>query len=305
MLCLQVKVDCIASITGFQQALMYSTAIARSSNPSMLLSISPGWNGDLASERAIAPYVNQYRLQVDFKDLWDTPQSFYPAVPQQVDYAARMERLYPGLPMVDSTGGVQTGEVRLSFGDMDILPFGWIYSMAKGGSGPTWSAFNESMQQTVFSIWCFYRSPLLYGGNLVEKNIDHASLAVVTNPTLLHIHEVGYTTTTTFVDHTWLTIYGGRPATGERFILKANINSTDEYVETMSYGGGQVKCDWREAWTGRVELSRSLVTIRLNYSQVQVWVVTNCWAEGGVAWHGEADDTRTLAETQHSSVQVE
>ena len=291
---------------------MYSTAVGRSTNPDMILSISPGWNGDLASERTIAPYVNQYRLQVDFKDLWDTPVSFYPAVPQQVDFASRMERLYPGLPMVESSSTERRGGVRLSFGDLDILPFGWIYSMAKGGSTPTWSAFNESMQRTVFSIWCFYRSPLLYGGSLREEHLDHASLAVVTHPTLLHIHEVGYLTATHFVEHTWLSIYGGRAELGEQFILKANINSSAEYVDTMSYGGGAVRCDWREAWTGRVELATSVVVVRLNYSQVNVWVITNCTAEGGVPWYGEADHAWTstaavglAANTRPSSVQME
>ena len=279
-----VKIDCIASITGYQQALMYSTAIARSSNPDMILSISPGWNGDLASERTIAPYVNQYRLQVDFKDLWDKPVSFYPAVPQQVDFASRMEGLYAGLPMLDSARAGGRGQLRLSFGDLDILPFGWIFSMSKGGSKATWSFFNHSMQQTVFSIWCFYRSPLLYGGNLREENIDHASLAVVTNAALLHIHEAGYDTSTLFVNHTWLSIWGGRPDLKEVWVLKANINDTAVYEETMTMG--DMRCDWKEAWTGRVESGVATVTIRVAYSEVNVWTVTGCEQNGEDAMDG-------------------
>ena len=274
-----VKIDCIGSITSYQQALMYSTAIARSTNPNMRLAISPGWNGDLKSERAIAGFVSQYRLQVDFHDLWDEPMSFYPSVPQQVAAAAQLEGLYPGLPLLDSRVGQEGGgELRLSFGDLDALPFGWIYSMAKGGSKPTWSAFNQTQQQTVFSIFCFYRTPLIYGGSLIEEHIDPMSLAVVTNSALLHIHEGIWNTQTLFDDHTHLTVLGGREEWGERFILKANINSTEEWVETLSVNGGQTKCDWREAWTGRVELGIALVTIRLGYSEVNVWTVSRCGA---------------------------
>ena len=276
-----LKVDCVGSITDYQQALMYSTAIARSTNPDLMLSISPGYNGDWRSERTIAGYVSQYRLQVDFHDLWDEPISFYPSLPQQVDAAAQLEGLYPGLPLVDPrVGGVEgggqgAGGVRLSFGDLDILPFGWIRSMAKGGN-LTWSAFNVTQQRTVFSVWCFYRSPLLYGGSLLEGELDMESIGVVTNAEVLHVQEVGYGTETAFVEHTWLTVWTGREELGERFVLLANINSTAVWRQTVTARGDGERCDWREAWTGRVEMDAAFVEVALQYSEVHVWTLTNC-----------------------------
>ena len=269
-----VKIDCVGSIVGWQNVFMYSTSIARSSRPDMKLSISPGYNGDTQSERIIAPYVDEYRVAVDQHDLWDTPISFYPAIPQAVDYAIKLEGLYAGLPMVPSVANRSEEYQRLSYPDMDILPFGLILSMVHGGN-LTWSAFNHTQQQTAFSIWCFYRSPLLYGGRLTPDALDMESIAIVTNEQLLHIHQNAYRSTSSFVNHTWLTVSSGRAELGEEYILLANINSTlawDVYV-VPSMGGS---CDWVEAWSGRVERGVSSVQVSLSYAQSAVWTIGNC-----------------------------
>ena len=267
-----VKIDCVGSITGYQQVLMYSTAIARSSNPDMRLSISPGYNGEMRSERVIAPFVNSYRVQVDFKDLWDENISFYPCLVTQVIFAAQLERALPGLPMAASSAAA--GSHRLSFGDLDILPFGFIYSMAHGGNR-SFSAFNVSQQQTVFSVWCFYRSPLLYGGSLRDEHLDPDSIAVVSNAALLHVHSYAYQTVTSFPLATLLTIRARSGDVRESFVLVANINSTQPWKQTLSSeAGGQ--CDWSEAWTGRVERAVRSVDVMLAYAEVAVWTISNC-----------------------------
>ena len=271
-----VKIDCVGSIVGWQNVFQYSTAIARSSRPDMILSISPGYNGDTQSERIIAPYVNQYRIAVDQHDLWDEPNSIYPAIPQAVDYAIKLEGLYAGLPMVPNAANRSKEQQRLSYPDMDILPFGRIYSMPQGGN-LTLSAFNHTQQQTAFAIWCFYRSPLLYGGRLTPGDLDLDSIAIVTNHHLLHIHQNAYRSSTTFVNHTWLTVRTGREELGEEYVLVANINSTALWeVEVDSSSGGE--CDWMEAWSGRMESGVKSVKVGLPYAHSAVWIIGNCTA---------------------------
>ena len=272
-----VKIDCVGSIASWQNVFMYSTAIARSSRPDMLLSISPGYNGDVKSERVITAYVDEYRVNVDQHDLWDEPVSFYPAIPQAVDSAIQLEGLYPGLPMLPNHLGSDSTQ-RLTYPDMDILPFGRIYSMPAGGN-LTWSAFNHTQQQTAFAIWCFYRSPLLYGGRLTPGDLDMASIDIVTNERLLHVHQNGWRSESVFVEHTWLTVRSGRAELGEQYVLVANINSTQAWeVEVHSAGGEGDKCDYVEAWSGRMESGVTSVNASLSYAQSAVYIISNCQA---------------------------
>ena len=281
-----VKIDCVGSIAGWQNVFMYSTSIARSSRPDMMLSISPGYNGDTASERIISPYVDEYRIAVDQHDLWDEPVSFYPAIPQAVDFAIKLEGLSAGLPMLPNTvnGSVQHQQ-RLTYPDMDILPFGLIYSMAQGGN-LTLSAFNHTQQQTAFAVWCFYRSPLLYGGRLTPNDIDMASIDIVTNERLLHIHQNGYRTLTQFTEHTWLVVESGRAELGEQYVLVANINSTAVWeVEVQTHMSSSGECDWVEAWSGRVWSKQPSVNVSLSYAESAVFIIGNCTQQqtGGVS----------------------
>ena len=269
-----IKIDCVGSIVGWQNVFMYSTSIARSTKPDIMLSISPGYNGDTQSERVIAPYVDEYRIGVDQHDLWDQPISFYPAMPQAVDNALKLEGLYAGLPMLPNSANRSESQQRLSYPDMDIMPFGLIQSMPQGGN-LTLSAFNHTQQQTAFSIWCFYRSPLLYGGRLTPGDVDMASIDIVTNEDLLHIHQNGFRTASTFVNHTWLTVKGGRAELGEEYVLVANINSTAVWeVEVASSSGGS--CDYAEAWSGRLVGGVSSVKVSLSYAQSAVFIIDNC-----------------------------
>ena len=134
---------------------------------------------------------------------------------------------------------------------------------------------SHTQQQTAFSIWCFYRSPLLYGGRLTPDGLDMASIAIVTNQQLLHIHQNGYRARSEFVEHTWLTVRSGREELGEEYVLVANINSTSVWgVEVRSSRAGQ--CDHTEAWSGRVESGVSSVKASLPYAHSAVYIIGNC-----------------------------
>ena len=275
-----VKIDCVGSIAGVQNVFMYSTSIARSSRPDMMLSISPGYNGDTQSERIISPYVDEYRVAVDQHDLWDQPISFYPAMPQAVDFAMKLEGLYAGLPMLPNVANSSAPQ-RLTFPDMDILPFGVIYSMAQGGN-LTLSAFNYTQQRTAFAIWCFYRSPLLYGGRLTPSDIDQPSIDIATNERLLHIHQNGYDTRTIYwEEHAWLVVGSAREELGEEYLLVANINSTRPWLVAVQTGlSSSGDCDWLEVWSGQVWSKQASVQVQLGYAESAVFIIGNCTQQG-------------------------
>lgn len=288
-----VKVDCIGSITGYQQVLMYAQAIAQSSNPSMILSISPGYNGDVRQERVIANSVNQFRVAVDFHDLWDVPvEPFYPSLVQMIDYAVMHEIALAGLPIIShamssvigSSGNQQT--VRgSSFPDMDALPFGMIMSWSNGHSSDPqlmWSGFNKTQQQTNFAIWCIYRSPLVFGGRMDDQSINQTSIDIVMNPHLLHIHSYGGPTESEWIDHTWLITKSSRVDLKQAYMLIANINSTELFEVSIHLhnppyvkDGLSVKCDIVEAWSGQRSHSDSFKAM-LGYSESVVLIFSNC-----------------------------
>lgn len=92
----------------------------------------------------------------------------------------------------------------LSFPDNDGLPLGYITDQQFAVSG--WN-FNKDgvppalmtnlpydQQVSVFSLWCFARSPLLYGGDLIVP--DPVSLKIITNEDMLNIHAYSFNLST-------------------------------------------------------------------------------------------------------------
>ena len=65
-----------------------------------------------------------------------------------------------------------------------MLPFGWI---GEGGSSPPYhfSGLTPDELTTFMSYWVIWRSPLIYGGDLLVP--DKLSLSLITNPRALHI----------------------------------------------------------------------------------------------------------------------
>lgn len=134
-----------ADIVALHTALVHS-------GRDVVLSLSPGRQLSLANAEFLQEFAEVWRVS---DDLWDD----WPAVVEQFHRAARWAPFQgPG-----------------SWGDLDMLPMGRIGIRAHVGD-PRDSALTLAEQRTMISLWCFARSPLMFGGHLPETRPETIEL---------------------------------------------------------------------------------------------------------------------------------
>ena len=72
--------------------------------------------------------------------------------------------------------------------DCDMLPLGMLNMPEKEGGG-RYTALTKDEQKILMTLWCIFRSPLMFGGDL-RKN-DEFTLSLLTNKKLLEMHKKG------------------------------------------------------------------------------------------------------------------
>ncbi len=107
-------------------------------------------------------WAQMWRISDDFWDDWKLLR-------QQFDYARDWA------PYV----GVQD-----TWPDADMLPLGKL-RVTDAGHGPQDSKFTSDERRTVMSLWCIFRSPLIFGGDL--PTTDEATFALITNSEVLEV----------------------------------------------------------------------------------------------------------------------
>ena len=170
-----VKEDCVFANYVPDQIDATHLAIINSGRP-MLLSLSPGAVTVTTQMCAtVQPWVNMYRVTADF---WDAEYTGggWPSVQVAFQAAARF---YAQI-------GATNGHLGLpSFLDLDMLPMGSLF--AGGPMGGMRSAqWTNDQLQSIVTLWVMVRSPLIYGGSLVDDSTLPRSL--LTNPDALLVH---------------------------------------------------------------------------------------------------------------------
>lgn len=140
-------------------------ALDRCGRP-MVLSLSPGPAAvDLG--HAYRENADLWRITDDFWDKWDLLKDMFD----------RCERWYPW---------VGPG----SWPDCDMLPLGHIGIRAvDGGAEDRMTRFTRDEQRTLMSLWCLFRSPLMFGGELRDN--DEWTTSLLTNPAVLAVNQRG------------------------------------------------------------------------------------------------------------------
>lgn len=130
----------------------------------MVLSLSPG-PAVLKEAEHLSKYANMWRMTGDFWDKWD----------KLYDMFDRAEKWYPY---------VKEG----CWPDCDMLPLGNI-SINGSCHGPQnrMSQFTHDEQITLMTLWCIFRSPLMFGGEL--RNNDSWTLSLITNEEVLAVNQ--------------------------------------------------------------------------------------------------------------------
>lgn len=164
-----VKVDDIADSRLYgihhREITMIRKAIDHCGRP-MVLSLSPG-PAPVDHSAGLIRDANMWRMTDDFWDRW----------PLLKDMFSRCSRWYP-----------YVGEG--SWPDCDMLPLGRIgVRTAADGSEDRFTRFNKDEQLTLMTLWCLFRSPLMFGGEL--RSNDDWTLSLLTNEEVLAVHRNG------------------------------------------------------------------------------------------------------------------
>lgn len=122
----------------------------------IVLSLSPGATPLKAGEHVVE-HANLWRITDDFWDRWGLLHAMFERLDAWTPYRR------PG-----------------NWPDADMIPFGIVEF-----DRPTKFTANE--QQTLMSLWCIARSPLIFGGDMTR--LDEATLAVLKNPEVLSVNQ--------------------------------------------------------------------------------------------------------------------
>jgi len=131
-------------------------AIDKTGRP-IVFSTSPG-ETPLLQAAHISQHANMWRISDDFWDNWKS-------LKHQVDLTAKW------------TDWIGNGH----YPDADMLPLGEI----RQGKGKT--RFTPDEQVTLVTLWSIFRSPLMFGGDLIK--MDNATLALITNDEVLAVDQ--------------------------------------------------------------------------------------------------------------------
>ena len=161
-----IKVDDIAASRLYDIHLaeieMIRIAIDQCGRP-MILSLSPG-PAPLEHSNFLKQQANLWRMTDDFWDRWD---HLYPMFERCKHWAQH----------------VGAGH----WPDCDMLPLGHIgIRSVDGGGTDRYTRFTKDEQKTMMTLWCLFRSPLMFGGELRDN--DPWIFCLLTHNVLLEMH---------------------------------------------------------------------------------------------------------------------
>ncbi len=156
-----VKVDDLSRPYYHGEISMIRKAIDRCGRP-MVFSTSPGAT-PLKRATHVVNHANMWRICDDFWDNWKM-------------LAPQFKRCAAWAPYI--------GEGH--WPDADMLPLGHIALRAERGSDRM-TGFTKIEQYTLMNLWCMFRSPLMFGGDMPTN--DDFSLSLLTNDEVLAVNQ--------------------------------------------------------------------------------------------------------------------
>lgn len=133
----------------------------------IVLSLSPG-----PAEKSVAKHLcenaNMWRLTGDFWDDWTQLYAMFDRCKLWEDVVS--EGCWP---------------------DCDMLPLGRISKNGTcHGEQNRYTKFTPDEQKTLMTLWCIFRSPLMFGGEMREN--DEFTLSLITNPEVLAVNQTSH-----------------------------------------------------------------------------------------------------------------
>ena len=219
-------------------------AIERCPRP-ILLSLSPGVdiNDILRAHPHVREHCEMWRISADVWDKWQDVRQLF--VLSAVWGAASVQGAWP---------------------DADMLPYGKVGLGEKPSQPTRTSRLTDDEMRTHFTLLAMMRSPLFFGGDVPQ--LDAATLAVLTHPEILAVHQHGAQTQQL---HIW-----GRSdravarsavdsRTGEPILALFNLDDAPaELSATLEELGLQGAARPRDLWARKdLAVVRERVSVRL------------------------------------------
>lgn len=198
----------------------------------IVLSTSPG-----ETPIASAPHVQQHA------NMWRTVDDFWDNWPMLKDHFDVFERWNPY-------------RVAGGWPDGDMLPLGHIGIRAERGD-PRMAQFTKDEQYTLMTLWCMFRSPLMFGGHLPDN--DAFTLSLLTNNEVLAILNSSANNKQLFRNVNAACWVADDPKTGDKYVALFNIgDEAGEKAISVSLtdlglsGTHKVRDLWKKADIGTV-----------------------------------------------------
>lgn len=220
-------------------------AILKTGRP-IVLSLSPG----PAPEAEIAHMRSDAQMWRIADDLWD-------------DWKSEKEMYFRAenwAPLV----------VQGYWPDADMLPLGHIGLRAERGDDRM-TRFTHDEQQTMMTLWSIFRSPLMFGGDLIT--LDPYTKSLLTNADVLAVnqHSTGNKVTLKKDD---LRVWTAKGKDGETYVAAFNLGDSSlpvdvKWSEIGVAAGGSVK----DLWSGKTVEGNGGLKVELASHGSGLWAV--------------------------------
>lgn len=222
-----VKVDDLSSPIYFAgEVEMIRKAIDRCGRK-IVLSTSPG-ETPIDHAQHVQEHANMWRTVGDFWDNW----------PQLKEHFEVFDRW-------------NKWRAKGAWPDGDMLPMGRIGIRAERGN-PRMAAFTKDEQYTLMTLWCIFKSPLMFGGNLPDN--DPFTLSLLINKRVLGVLNKSEHNRPLFNEAEKAAWIADELATGVKYLAVFNKKDDPSAVRIpvdLKQLGVQASCTITDLWSGK------------------------------------------------------
>lgn len=166
----------------------------------IVLSVSPG-AAYIGNVYHLSRHAHMWRISCDFWDNWDALKRQFPRC------AAWSKRKIAG-----------------HWPDADMLPLGKIGIRGEVGKARD-TNFTKDEQITLMTLWCIFRSPLMFGGDLPQT--DEFTMKLITNKNALEVNQNSKNNRQIYADEKTIVWTAEHESNSKKYIAIFNISETD------------------------------------------------------------------------------
>jgi hypothetical protein len=220
-----VKVDDISYPFSEKEIIAIRKAIEHCGRP-MILSLSPG-ETPVQKAAVVTKYADMWRISNDFRDNWNALQRMFGLL------HAWESHIGPG-----------------HFPDADIMSIGLLSRRGPVGEQRQ-SNFTRNELETLFTLWCIARSPLMYGGDL--SMIRHFELQLLQNKAVLLVNQYSSGNRQLFRKNDQIAWIADVPGTNDKYLAVFNLAENSQLISIdLKEIGFSTKCRITDLWSGDI-----------------------------------------------------